>query len=266
MSELLLHGESLGLTLGGRRLFKDLSIGLHAGELLGILGPNGSGKSSLLSVLGGWLRPDSGRVLLEGRELASWAPAQRAARLTHVGQLQNPWVAFTVRELVEMGRYPHGDLGTEGQEAVAEAVRVCGLEALLDRPLGKLSGGELQRAFLARALAVRPRVLLLDEVLSAQDPRRSRDFMEHLLGCCSRGLAVVLVLHDANLASLYCRRILLLDGDGGSQEGSPEAVFTQQTSDAVFGGALKVIRDGGGGPLLIPTRREDAEGATQRPS
>ena len=148
-------------------LFDGLSVAVAAGEFVGLLGPNGAGKTTLLRLLAGLLPPANGEIRLAGRPLADYRPRERARLLASVPQENALLFEFSVLEVVLMGRAPHlGALSLEGQadlEAAREALGEVGLDSLADRPLSALSSGERQRALIARALAQRPRVLLLDE-------------------------------------------------------------------------------------------------------
>ncbi len=208
-----------GLRLEGIRLERG-SFRLDVGELrvfpglTALLGPNGSGKSTLLRIAAGLLAPDAGAVLLGGRPVRSMSPRERARLVSYLPQTPPPATTFSVRESVAAGRTarlgPLGRLGASDRFAVEEAIRRVGLEPLADRPLGALSGGELQRAALARVLAQETPCLLLDEPTSAQDPARSGRIAALARSLADEGRIVLAPLHDLNLALRRADRLLFL--------------------------------------------------------
>jgi iron complex transport system ATP-binding protein len=213
-----------------------------SGEVLGIIGPNGSGKTSLLKLLARVLRPRAGRVELFGDTLAQMPQDAVARRVALVPQDSQQLFPFTIAETVLMGRYPHhGSLLGFGWEEpndlrLAEhAMRELDIAHLAHRAISEVSGGERQRAIIARALAQEPRVLLLDEPTAFLD-------LNHQLEICrilrrlneERGLTVVLVSHDLNLASQYCDRLMLLNDGGAVRLGTPVEVIRSDVLRAVY--------------------------------
>jgi iron complex transport system ATP-binding protein len=215
------------------------------GEVVGIVGPNGSGKSSLLKLLAGLLRPESGTIRLAGHAMSDLTPLAVAKTLAMVPQEQPQVFPFTVAETVLMGRFPHRQAGwwsmgmeaergedlAAAQQAMIETDVVC----VADRSLSALSGGERQRVMIARALAQEPRILLLDEPTAFLDLNHQID-MCGLIGRLrgERRLTVVLVSHDLNIASQLCDRILLLDQGRVVRVGRPEDVIAADVLDEVY--------------------------------
>jgi iron complex transport system ATP-binding protein len=239
----VLRGLVAGYPLagGGRReVLRGLDLSLGRGELVALLGTNGSGKTTLLRCLAGTLRPDEGLVLFDGRPLASWrrdALARRVAVLPQ--QLELP-AGFRVSELVAMGRLPHARRlfasTAEDERAVARALLDADAGEIADRPAEELSGGERQRLLVAMALAQEPDLLLLDE------PTLHLDLAHQLslLGAIrrlrdQRGLTVLAVLHDLNLAAAFAPRVAVLDGGRVVADGSPAEVLTPSLVRRVFG-------------------------------
>lgn len=223
-----------------------LTFDVEAGEILGIVGPNGSGKTSLLKLLAKVLRPHDGAMALFGRDLGRLAQLD-VARIVAVVPQESPQVfSFTVMETVLMGRFPHhhgatwsAGFGWESAEdlSIAEqALQYTDLTLLAGRSVMDLSGGERQRCMIARALAQEPQVLLLDEPTAFLD-------LQHQMEICAivrrlkeeRGLTVVLVSHDLNLASQYCDRILMLKAGALFRLGSPHEVIDVDVLRAVYG-------------------------------
>ena len=225
-----------------------LSLAVAEGEWLGILGPNGSGKTTLLRTLSGYLPARAGHVLIEGRPVAAYGARERALRLAAVGSGFTAEVPLTVAEYVALGRTPHlaGPWGRERAgdwEAVRAALERVGVAGLAGRPVAELSAGERQRVVLARALAQEPRILLLDEPTSHLDIGHQVEVMD-LLDRLRRslGLTLVAVLHDLNLAALYCDRLLLLREGRVLAAGSPAEVLTPARLREAYGCDVLVQR------------------------
>lgn len=208
---------------GGRIVLRRVALNLRAGEIAAVVGPNGGGKSTLLRCLSGALPPTRpkphgsiGEVLLDGRPLASLSPRERARRIAVLPQRPEAPAGLTAGELTLLGRYPrlapHGLLTRRDREAARAALEAMGSLHLKDRPLAALSGGELQRVFLARALAQGADILLLDEPASAMDPARTADLFGLLRRLAESGACVAAVMHDINAACLYAHRIVGLKG------------------------------------------------------
>ncbi|GAB3598577.1 ABC transporter ATP-binding protein [Microbacterium tumbae] len=228
-------------TKSSRRILDDVSLEARAGEVLGILGPNGAGKSSLLRILAGLRRPDSGTVLLDGAPVAG-IPRRRLARsLAIVEQSLEVHEDVTVEETVALGRTPYRGtfepLGAEDRAAVEHALRMTGMGAHRARSWRTLSGGEQQRAQLARALAQQPRVIVLDEPTNHLDIRYQLEMLELLR---DESITVVTALHDLNLAARFCHRIVVLRSGSVCAAGPPEEVITASLIDDVYGVAAVV--------------------------
>ena len=246
---------------GARLVLRDVALALAPGELVGVIGPNGSGKTTLVRLLAGVLRPAAGTVRLDGRPLAAWPRRELARRIAVVSQDPTVTFPFTALETVLMGRAPHlpalafpraADLARA--RAAMARVDVADLEA---RPLDRLSGGERQRVFLARALAQEPAVLLLDEPTTHLDLRHQAGIYDVVADLCRReGVASLSVLHDLNLAAMYCDRLVLLAGGRIAAEGPPAAVLERARLAAAYGADVHVgVNDLTGGPLVLPRPR-----------
>ena len=214
--------------------------------LCGIVGPNGSGKSTLLKLAAGLLAPREGAVELAGRSVARMRRADLALRLGYLPQECPALFDYAVEQVVAMGRHAHGgalDLATAAdREAVARALADVGLEALRHRPLSHLSGGERRRAWLASALAQEPEILLLDEPTQALDLHQAAAVMEILARRAANGLRVVAVLHDLNLAGLFCDRLILVQDGKIAADGPPADILTENRLLAAYGDKIEVLR------------------------
>jgi iron complex transport system ATP-binding protein len=233
---------------------RDLALTIAPGEIIGIIGPNGSGKSTVLKLLVGFLRPQQGDVQLDGRPLGHYAVRALAQRVAVVPQSVQFVFPFTVREIVGMGRMPHrtdragwlGGWAVESQtdrEAVQIALAEMELEPIAERSILELSGGERQKVLLARALAQQPSILLLDEPTASLDLHHQAAVYRRVRALNQqRGVTVVLVSHDLNLAALFARRLVLLDRGRIRRVGTPDEVLTQTELDALYAQSVIVDR------------------------
>lgn len=245
--------DALGVGVPGGPLLATVSATLRAGRVTAIVGPNGAGKSTLLSLLSGERAPLLGQVLLQGRALAD----RRAAELARIRAVmpQDGGVAFdfTVREVVEMGRYPHRHAPSRREAAIVdEAMEATGVAHLARRGIQTLSGGERARAHLARALAqvwepgAAPRWLLLDEPTAALDLAHQHQSLRLLRAWAEeQGVGVVVVLHDLNLALRYAHDALLL-ARGHAQTGPVQQVLTESAIARVWGVGCTRVRGADG--------------------
>jgi len=229
---------------------KNISLTISSGEVLGVLGPNGSGKSTLLKVLMRILVPQRGTIELFGQSYESLSQAEISRRVAFVPQETQQAFPFTINEMVLMGRYPHHNrvlgMGWEGVDDRAVAIRAMrelDVAHLGKRLITDVSGGERQRAVIARALAQEPEVLLLDEPTAFLDLHHQLD-IARIIRRLNRecGLTVVLVSHDLNLASQYCDRVLLLQEGEIARIGSPEEVISKEALEPVYGCQVLIDR------------------------
>jgi iron complex transport system ATP-binding protein len=233
----------------------DVSLALRRGDFLGLLGPNGSGKSTLLKLLAGILRPQAGTIRLRDVTLSSLRRREIARAIAYVPQESNWIFPFTVREVVSMGRVPfvsgmgYGSL--EDEAIVVESMRQVDIAHLADKPVTAISGGERQRTLLARALAQKPEILLLDEPNAHLDLTHQVAIFEILRWQNEeRAVTIVCVSHDLNLAALFCRSAALLSRASGTDpsgnsivaSGPVGDVFKSTLLEAVFAAPLTIDR------------------------
>ncbi|WP_339090104.1 heme ABC transporter ATP-binding protein [Variovorax paradoxus] len=226
----------VAVRIGEKTLLADATVELAAGRVTAILGPNGAGKSTLLSVLAGQRAPTQGRVTLDGRPLEAHGMPALALRRALMPQESAVAFDFTAQEIVALGRYPHRRAPGRDEDAIVEeAMALTDVSALAGRVLNTLSGGEKSRAHMARALAQlwhsRPdgasRWLLLDEPTAALDLAHQHSAMRLLREWAGRGVGVVAVLHDLNLARRYADEVVVLGGDAGGPVQGPAAEVLQ---------------------------------------
>ena len=222
---------------------------LHAahGQMVGLIGPNGAGKSTFLRAISGVLRVQGGNIHLDGADLRSLTSKEVAAGLAIVPQIVPYTHGFTAMELVLMGRYPHlGRFQIEGagDERIArEAMRLTETEQFAERTLDTLSGGERQRVIVSRALAQQPRILLLDEPTANLDVLHQLKVLGLVRQLVDDGLTSVAAIHDLNMASRFCDRLVLLQEGRVLAEGTPEEVLTPKLIAQAFGVKAAVYRD-----------------------
>jgi iron complex transport system ATP-binding protein len=188
----------------GRTLLHELSFHVEPGEILAIAGPNGAGKSTLLKLIAGLMLPSAGRALLDGQDIRRMTSAERARRIAMVGQSDLPDERLRVGEYVALGTIASGG----GRHTVDQAIAAAGLDELADRKIGGLSGGEVQRAKIARAICQRPGLLVLDEPTNHLDPRARGD----LLGLAATlSITVVATLHELTLIDGFADTVLVIE-------------------------------------------------------
>lgn len=241
-----LHIENITFGYPGREsTLAGITLAAREGEVLGLLGPNGSGKTTLLRLMCGSLSPQSGQVLLDGRPISALRPRALARTLALVPQSATRPEGFTALDVVLMGRHAHiprfGRESTADVETAKQAMRRTGVEALAERGVEALSGGEWQRVLIARALAQEAAFLLLDEPVSNLDIRYQLEILRLLHALSREGRAVVLVMHDINLAARFCDRLAVLCGGALRAEGAPGDVLTPTLLRDVYGVAGTVF-------------------------
>ncbi|WP_245855812.1 ABC transporter ATP-binding protein [Paenibacillus rigui] len=258
-----IQAEKVSLAYATGQVLHDVSFAVAAGESFGIIGPNGSGKSSLLKLISGVLKPTAGELRLEGRP-AHLHPRRSLARWMAVLQQDAlPPLDFTVREVIEMGRFPFQNwLGDErngdARQLIDTIVDRLQLQELQHRSVSQLSGGERQRVALGKVMAQQPRLLLLDEPTTYLDIGYQVQMMEWIRRWQQEEeLTVVAVLHDLNLAAQYCGRLLLVQAGRVVSIGQPEEVIRPELLERVYGtqpivlphpatGVPQVLLHGGG--------------------
>ena len=256
---MMLEINGLSCGYGKRVVLRGVSFVIKPGEFMGIIGPNGSGKTTLLRAITGLLRPFEGTISLEGRETHEMARRELAQKVAVVTQLPEATPPFSVEEFVLMGRVPHWGrfqlLETAKDVEKAErAMALTGIEYARDCRMGELSGGEQQLAFVARALAQGPRLLLLDEPTAHLDIGHQGQIMDLLRQLNKeQSLTIAVVLHDLALASLYCQRLILLHQGRLRKIGPPKRVLTKEMVEEVYQTTVSVMKaPETGSPIILP--------------
>ena len=243
-------------------ILRDIDLELNRSDILALIGPNGSGKTTLMRGITGLLPPRSGRVSFDDRDLFSMPIRERASLISVVPQMATLPPGYTVFESVSHGRTPYlnwyGKLSEKDREAIESALRLTGLEALADKEVAAISGGEQQRVILARALAQDAPVMILDEPTNCLDLRYQIELLE-LVRQVSRqkGLCCLLIIHDLNLAARFADRIAILDKGSIAACGTPEAVLRPELLTEVYKTPVKVLKTDSDGIIILPGERPD---------
>jgi iron complex transport system ATP-binding protein len=236
----MIQVEHLDKKFDGRQVLRDIGFEVKPGEFFGIIGPNGSGKSTLLRLLSGVDPASAGNIKLQGKSIAAYSRKELARWLAVLQQDALPPMGFTVREVVEMGRYPFQNwLGEDTADASAlvdHIIEKLDLGPLLDRTIELLSGGERQRVALGKVMAQQPSLLMLDEPTTFLDIGYQIQMMDYIKGWQREtSLTVVAVLHDLNLAAQYCNRLLVVHEGRLAAIGTPEEIIKSELIAQVYG-------------------------------
>jgi ABC-type cobalamin/Fe3+-siderophores transport system ATPase subunit len=237
----------------------DVSFDALRGRMTAIVGPNGSGKSTLVRALLGRQPLVSGAITVDGRSLGDLSRAEVARRVAVVTQREDLAFPTPVRDYIALGRFPHrgawrGAVATD-RDATERAVSLAGVAPLLDRSVDTLSGGEWQRARIARALAQGGEGLVLDEPTTYLDIAHEMEAFELLGHLAHAGMAVLLVSHQLNLVARFADRLVLLHDGSVAASGTPDEVMRGEILERVYGWPLVVTRDPAvGAPALVPLR------------
>lgn len=226
-------------------ILHDVSLTVHDGEVLYILGRNGGGKTTLLNCLAGLLKPDNGQVILADKSLDDYSAAERAQLIGLIPQLHTPAFGYSVREMVLMGRAPHlswlGSPTHSDHAIVEEALEQVGLYELRDRPYTEISGGERQLVLIARGLAQKCRVLLMDEPTAHLDLSNQHRVLEIINQLTRQGLSFIISSHAPNDALAYADNVLLLNGGWVTEYGPPKETLTETLLSYVYGIKTEIL-------------------------
>lgn len=242
----MIEVKDISFAYGKHRILENVSFTAQAGECVGILGNNGAGKSTLITCINRIRTPERGEVIIEGKSVREMGRNEMARTIAYVAQ-KNEMSHATVFDCVLLGRKPYIKWGVSQEDLdLCEAmIRRVGMEDFQVRNLDELSGGELQKVMLARALVQQPRLLLLDEPTSNLDPRNQYEMMALVQQIArEQGIAVFIVIHDLNLALRYCDRFYFLKDGRGYSYGGVETV-TADTIQTVYGIKAEIARISG---------------------
>lgn len=236
----MIHVEAVSGGYNGKEIIKGVSFDVKKGKILGILGPNGSGKSTLLKLISGILKPTTGKLEIDGKELGTYESKQLAKKMAVLPQLHASAFSNSVYDTVSIGRYPYqsglfSKWSEADESAVQQAMQQTGVARYADADLSLLSGGEQQRVFIAQALSQQAEILLLDEPTNHLDIAHQKQILDVLQQeVFKRELTVISIFHDINLASLYCDELLLLEQGEIRVLGAPHEVVRESTIAGVY--------------------------------
>lgn len=240
----LIEVQALHCGYGRAEVLKGISLRVAAGEMVGILGPNGSGKTTLLLALTGVLPAKSGSIRVAGEDAGKQESRWKAKLMASVPQRAEFAFPFKCLSVVLMGRYPHldswGGYSPRDLEVVVSALEETKIAHLAQRYIGEVSGGEAQMVMVARAIAQETEILLLDEATSNLDVARKVQVFDLLAEKNGQGATLLCVMHDLNLASLYCRRLIFLKNGAVVADGRTEDVFNDKTLSEIYETEIKV--------------------------
>ena len=255
----MLRVDHLSVAYRERLVLNDLSFQVDSGIVFAVIGPNGAGKTTLVRAASGVIALKAGQVQIDGRDLLSMRPAERARHVAVVPQARNLPPAFTGWELVLLGRTPHlnwlGQVSAKDEQCVRLALERANALDLAGRRLGDLSGGEQQRLLLARALAQEAPVLLLDEPTTHLDLQYQVGILNTVRELAHQdGITVLVVLHDLNLVSRYADRVALLVNGHLRAQGTPDEVLEPGLLGEVYHLPLQVLHSASSGrPVILPS-------------
>lgn len=246
----LLEVEAVSYSYGAGDVVREVSFSVGGGEFVSLIGPNGSGKTTLMSLVSGYRRCTAGRILLAGREIGDYLPMERARVLAVVAQNENLNVPFTCMELAALGLYPHKSrfqAMTQSQlEEIRTVMELTDTQKLAGRRIDAVSGGELQRVVLARALLQKPKLLLLDEAMSDLDISAKIAMVKCLKTMVQdKGIGILAINHDLANAYQFSDRILVMKDGALAGAGSPGEALTEASLGAVFGLRARIKPDEG---------------------
>lgn len=243
----------------GNAVLTGIEFTVTAGEIVTLLGPNGCGKSTLLKVIGRLLKPKSGQVLLDGRQVHSCDTADLARKMAILPQFHDFAGEITVRELVGFGRFPHrtglGMMNANDRQIIEEALKLTELDKLGNRRVATLSGGERQRTWIAMTIAQQPEILLLDEPTTFLDVHCQLEIIEMIRNLNQQmNLTILMVLHDLNLAARCSDRLIMLKDGQVRYTGTPQEIMTPAIIREIFEVEPEIVTGKDGTPYFIPTK------------
>ncbi len=235
-----LEMQNVSLGYNGKLVIEDINLQVLPGEIVGLIGPNGSGKSTIIKALSGILSPYSGKVFLDGKDITKISRRELCRLVGVVPQMPLLPSAFTAFEIVLMGRNPHlGLFQYEGPKEMAlswQAMEKTATQTFAERRIGELSSGEIQGVLIARVLAQETKVILLDEPTANLDIGRQVEILDLIKNLClENNLTVAIALHDLNLASQYCDRLILINNGQVHAQGTPREVINSKNIKEVYG-------------------------------
>jgi len=253
----ILSIQDVSFSYGTHEVIHNLSLDIEKGEFVGIIGPNGSGKSTLLKISAGFFKPDKGNVLFLGKDLRSYNIKDLAKDIATMPQSMDVFFPYSVEDFIYIGRYPHTDSiffkKKTDDDFIRYIMETIDIGHLMGRRITDLSEGERQMVFLGQCIAQDPALMLLDEPVSHFDIRYQIKTLDILKDLNKDGLTIIVVLHDLNLASEFCSRIVLVSDGRIYRQGAPDEVLTYKNIEDVYK-TVVVVKENpiSGKPFIIP--------------
>lgn len=231
----MLKIKGVSLSYGTNEVLKNINLEFKSRKLYGIIGPNGAGKSSLLNLISGELNMNGGEIFVKDRSFSDYKSKEFAKVLSYMRQNTIIKFPYTVRELVDMGRYPYEDVSKlENDRVVLNKIELTGLSEYMNREVTNLSGGEKQRAVFAKILAQESDIVLIDEGFSNADIYHKIEFFKTLKEEVKKDKLIIMVMHDLFLARKFCDELVLLDKNGVYSFGESHKVLNRKSLKEVF--------------------------------
>jgi iron complex transport system ATP-binding protein len=264
MEKNLFSANNIVFRYGHHTAIDDVTFTIDQGEFVGVIGPNGAGKSTLIRLLAGFLSPGKGSIIFSGRNLDEYNRGELAQNIATLPQVMETPFSFTVEEFIMMGRYPHSRKGffyeKKEEDFVEDVMDTMEISHLRGRPIDTLSEGERQKVFLSQCIAQDPQALLLDEPVSHLDIRHQIQTFDVLEKLHNEGLTIIMVLHDLNLASEFCSRVMLISKGMVMSDGDPRSVLTFQNIEKAYD-TVVIVKENplSGKPFVVPVSRKYLE-------
>ncbi len=241
----MLEVRDVVVSYGDRQVLNEVGLRAEEGQFLGIIGPNGSGKTTLVKTINRIIKPSSGSIRIDGRSIDTMNSVEIAKNMAMVSQVISIDFEFSVEDVVLMGRTPYikGAETHEDMEIVQDAMKRTKTFHLKDRLVTQLSGGELQKVIIARALAQKPKILLLDEPISHLDITNQIDILNLVKDASRKGIIVIAVMHDLNLSAYYCDKLCLIRDGEIISYGTPEEVLTPSNIKTTYNIDVKIVNN-----------------------
>ena len=236
--------QHITFSYNGTPTLADIDFAIAPGELVALVGPNGSGKSTLIKCINGILKTQKGTIEIEGKAIEKYSPMELASEIAYIPQNENRQSTLNVFDMVLLGRKPYINWkpSENDLQIVAETIKNLHIEQIATKAFNKLSGGQQQTVYMARALAQQPKILLLDEPTSNLDMQHQLEVLELLKKYVNRGLTVIIALHDINLAARYASKILMLKNGQVFAAGNT-AIINESNIENLFGIKVTIIND-----------------------
>ncbi|WP_038298931.1 ABC transporter ATP-binding protein [Metaclostridioides mangenotii] len=226
-----LEFDNISVSIKNKEILKGVNLETKDKNIVGIIGPNGSGKSTLIKTLFLIAEYQSGRILLNGKDIKSIRKKEIARKIAYIGQDTSTAFEFTAKQIIEMGRYPYGSKARDLDKIVRESLKLLDIEHFINRNILTLSGGERKLVYLARAIAQETEMIVLDEPTNHLDIKHQIMILNYLK---NSGKSVLMVIHDLNLAAKFCDELYLLSDGQVYASGSPKEVLTKENVKNVF--------------------------------